>query len=161
MTRRAKIVFLLEHLNDCLGPSSSATREGAGDGPGFVLTSSMADHPSVVEIGRCLDVLSRAAPKHADHLQAYFCCNWYVQRIPKTAKRHGRIVRVMNRDGTPAYDFRRVRGLPAWLACVPLDRETGEPRTVARGVDFISGLFTGEPFIPDQLDPEKTLRNVA
>jgi hypothetical protein len=152
MTRRERIVFLLEHLNDCLGPAGSASAgSGDGDGPGFVLTSSMAVHPSVVELRRCLRLLGRLAPNHREAVETWFCCNWYVKRVPKTVRRNGRVVRVLNRDGSQAFDMRRVRGLPPWLKACPVDRGTGEPRPVALGVDFICGVFRGEPFVPEQL----------
>jgi len=152
VTRRERIVFLLEHLNDAWGPGSSlGGSAGDGEGPGFALTSSMADHPSVVELGRCLRMLGRLAPNHREAVETWFCCNWYVKRVPKTVRRNGRVVRVLNRDGSQAFDMRRVRGLPPWLRACPVDGGTGEPRPVALGVDFISGVFRGEPYIPEQL----------
>jgi len=111
----------------------------------------MADHPSVVELRRCLRMLGRFAPNHREAVLSWFCCNWYVDRVPKTVRRNGRTVRVLNRDGSQAFDMRRVRGLPPWLQACPVDGGTGEPRPVALGVDFISGVFRGEPYIPDQL----------
>ena len=151
MTRRERIVFLLEHVRDLYGPGGSGDGVGAGEGPGFALLSSMAEHPSAQELGRCLQLLRRMAPNHARDLETYFACAWYVERVPKTTTRGGRRVVVREKDGSPSYVLRRVRGLPAWLECVPVDRETGEPRTVARGVDFISGVFRGDPFVPEQL----------
>ena len=152
MTRRERIVFLLEHLNDCLGPAGSASAgSGDGDGPGFVLTSSMAVHPSVVELRRCLRLLGRLAPNHREAVESYFCCNWYVERVPKTVRRGNRVLQLRNADGSVATEPRRVRGLPPWLRACPVDGGTGEPRPVALGVDFISGVFSGEPYIPEQL----------
>jgi len=152
VTRREQIVFLLEHLRDCCGPGGSGGGRGDSDGSiGFALTSAMADHPSVIELGRCLDLLRRMAPAHARDLEAYFGSHYYVDWVPVTVKRGNRWVRVLDKDGQPSKRPVRRRSLPAWLACVPMDRETGEPQTVARGVDFISGTFRGEPFVPKQL----------
>ncbi len=151
MTRRQRIVFLLEHLPDVCGLSSTGTGQGDGDGPGFPLLTSMADHPSVIELGRCLRLLRRMCPNHARYLDAYYGAAWYVERTPKTVTKRGRRVRVLEPDGTQAYTLTRKRGLPGWLVRAPQDRETGEPVMVARGVDFISCAFHGDPFIPGQL----------
>lgn len=152
MTRRERIVFLLEHLNDVLGPSSSAVGAGGeGDGPGFVLTSSMADHYSVVELCRCLDQLGRMGPYHREAVVTFFCANWYVRREPKRVKKGGRLVALRHADGSPVFDLRRERGLPPWLSACPVDRETGWPRPVLLGVDVICGLFDGDPDVPKQL----------
>jgi hypothetical protein len=151
VTRRERIVFLLEHLNDVCGPGSSLGGSGGtGEGPGFVLTSAMAEHPSVVELGRCLAMLDRMAPRHGDAVRAWFCCHWYVERVPKTVRKGGRLVRLVNADGSQAVELRRVRGLPAWMTGQPVEA-SGEPRMVARGVDFIAGVFRGEPYVPEQL----------
>lgn len=152
MTRRERIVFLLDHLADCCGPGGSGAGPGDSDGTiGFALTSSMADHPSVIELGRCLELLRRMAPAHARDLEAYFGCGWHVERVPKTQQRKGRLVTVMNADGRAVTVDRLVRSLPGSLAAMAKDRETREPRTVARGIDFISGVFRGDVFVPAQL----------
>jgi hypothetical protein len=152
VTRRERIVFLLEHLHDCCGPSSSATHSGGlGDGPGFVLTSTMAEHPSVVELVRCLELMRRTVPRHAAAVVEWYACQWYVDHVPVTAKRRGRLVRLRDSDGRLATKPVRVPARPAWLRRQPLDRQTGEPRMVSRGVDMLAGLYRGDPFIPQQL----------
>lgn len=151
MTRRERIAFLLDHLHDVCGPGGSSDGVGTGEGPGFMLSSAMSEHPSVIELGRSLDQLRRLMPHHGRAIDDYYGAAWYIERTPKTVKRGGRVVRVLEPDGSPAYELRRRRSVPHWLAVQPADRDTGEPRMVARGVDIVSGLFRGDPFVPSQL----------
>lgn len=158
MTRRDKIVFLLDNLADLVGPSLSAHGPGGGDGPGFPLSTSMADHPSVVELLYRLAQLRTTAPKHAQHLEAWYGCEYAVDAQAKTIRRRGKTVTVRHPDGTPVMEYRRYRPIPAWMRQVPLCHEPRcecrglLPRTVCRGVAFVDVMFAGEPFIPRQLE---------
>lgn len=151
--RRERIVFLLDHLGDCLGPGGglAATNAGSTDSIGFALTSTMADHPSVKELLRCLAVVEARFPRHYSHLWAYFGSGWMVEWVPK--RRAGKTLTRVDDFGrrVPVREPRRVRALPGWLRAEPVDRETGEPRLVSRSVDVLAGLFRGEVFVPDQL----------
>lgn len=149
--RRERIVFLLDHWADIHGPGYSDKSTGQVDPLGHELTSSMADHPSVVELARCLTLLAQKLPRHHLHLSLYFGAFRVVQ-VPKRTGSGKTLMRVDEfGHRVPVLEPRRVRSYPAWLDAEPQDAETGEPRLVAHGVDMLSALFRGEVFIPNQL----------
>lgn len=162
-------MFLLDHLEDCLGPGGAAGNHTNGEPLGFALTSSMADHPSVIELCRCLDVLRAKVPRHHLHLRIYFGSGWRVVWEPKRSGNGKTVMRIDEVTGRRVPDTvpRRVRAIPAWLAAERKDRETGEPRLVAHAIDMVSALFRGEVYVPDQLrdaaglTPERGLERAA
>lgn len=136
--RRAKIVELLDHWPEFFEPASSGTTATSTDGGGLPLLSSMAQHPSVVELGRCLVVLRAKVPRHYRHLFGYFDAPWRTTDQPVKRKTvGGRAVIETQRV--------RVRVVPAWV----------EARMVDRSVDMLGGLWNvreaGEPELPRPL----------
>lgn len=165
MKRRDAIVFLLDHWADIHGPGTSdrdTTTPDDGERLGIALTSSMAEHPSVVELARCRDLLRRTAKRHALHLDIYFGSGYMVRWQPKRSG-NGKTLTRLDDFGhrVPVLEPWRVRAIPEWLAREPKDVETGEPMLVSRGIDFLSAAFRGEVFIPKPLEEAAGLRRRA
>lgn len=148
MTRRDRIIILLDHYRDYFEISCGGTGAGKDYGPQL---PRMANHTSVKELCRCLELLNRMAPAHYQHLKAYYTAEW---RTAWAAKR--KLVPFAQREGAHydpkrrAYAY-RCRATPAWVI----------PRMVELGVDFVASEFRGEPFIPDELTGRMRTRAVA
>jgi hypothetical protein len=147
MSRRDRIVFLLDHWEDFFEQASSGglvivddqTRRMSDD---WTLLSSMSRHPSVVELGRCLELCRRMAKGHYNHLRAFYGSEWRtIDRPVKKRNAHGKLV-----DDTARV---RERVVPAWVVM----------RMVERATDFVAGSFRGEPEIPVAWD--RKLRPLA
>lgn len=136
--RRRTIVVLLDHWPDLHSPASSGLTTMTGDGEGGLpLLSSMASHPSVVELGRCLEQLRQTGPRHYKHLRGHFDAEW--RTVPKRKQKRlssGRVVWELDPN-----DRTRERVLPDWL----------ELRLVENGIDFLAGVFKGDPELPRAL----------
>lgn len=136
MTKRERIILLLDHYEDFFRPAAGNPSVSAGDGA-VLLLPSMSRHPSVVELCRCLNLLADRGPVQYAHLKAFFTAEHRLVDAPVKRKAKKGTVTVVER--------RRERVVPGWV----------RQQKVTRGVDFVAAAFRGEVFLPDQINPWK------
>ena len=138
-TRIRRIVTLLEAWQDLHLPD--ANDGGAGDGGGWI-TPRIARHPSVLELGRCLELLRYIAPGHFMHLAAFFAAERrQIRRWVPSRDREGRIRRVHGRVVLELGPWELERLVLPWV----------ELELVERGVRFLEAVFDGPVFLPGEL----------
>lgn len=131
-----KIRYLLDQWNVIFDPAGTSPFGVPGDGSGVALLPLMSRHPSVMELGRCLEMLFVANPGDYRHLAAYRCgVEWRVCWIPTRIRGpHGKML-----PGEPKPERRRI--IPSWL----------DMRRVEAAELFLEARFRGEVFIPGEL----------
>src|SRR6184192_2364695 len=98
MTKRERIIFLLDHWHDYTEPdnstglpnSSIARTTSTYDGSAM---PTMASHRSILELNRCLELCSRMAPAHYKHLAGYYAApTRTVDKPTRIRNAHGKMV---------------------------------------------------------------------
>ena len=124
--KRRLVEQLLDHWRDYFDPASNGQpSHGDGEPLGIALLSSMARHPSVVELSRILELCRRMAPGHYKHLAGWYGAEWRVVRALETDSR-GR-TKLHPVTGRPLTDpdpkkMRRERVVPSWVVWRMVDR---------------------------------------
>lgn len=138
VSKRDKIVYLLDHWDDIHSPPVSGYGRSTGtDTPHL---SPMSRHTSVVELVRCLTVLKLEHKLWHDHLKAFHTAEWTIHTRRSTKKRKGgKSEQIILRD--------RIRRPPSWVAMGYV--RSGEFR--------LAELFVGQVFIPEPLWDALTL----
>jgi hypothetical protein len=139
VSKREKIVYLLDHWVDIWDPDAASQRGSSGGG-GVHLLGLMSRHPSVVELDRCLRVLKVERKLWHDHVKAFHCAEWGVRtRVSRRRRKGGKSEVVVLRD--------RVRRQPSWV----------KMGYVNSGVFRLEELFQGPVFVPGELWDALTL----
>lgn len=131
VSKRDKIVYLLDHWDDIHDPSVTSPGGSPGDGSGVPLLPLVTRSPSVRELVRCLAILKTEACSQHDHLMAYHTAEWRVHRWSEQKRRKGGKLETVNRH-------ERQRITPSW---VRLEK-------VRRAEERLCELFVGAVFIP-------------
>lgn len=143
MNRRERIVFLLENYLDV----ENGLQDRGFRGDEFIPRMCRAwNHPSYVELRRCVALLQTKSPCVFGHLQRRYFNYEEVRKV---------------------YCPRCLRTAPAWLEghlhkhgqktftlipkTVRATHQRSNPLFVEMAIDFISEQFAQEPFIPDDL----------
>lgn len=139
VSKREKIVHLLERWDVIFDPGGTSPSGSPGDGSGSPLLPVMSRHRSVVELARCLAVLGVEAPVQLAHLKAFHCAEWRI-RVD-----HVRVRRPRRQGGGGKSELveKRVRArvVPSW---VRLEK-------VRSAEDRLVELFRGQVDIPEEL----------
>jgi hypothetical protein len=140
VSKRDRIVYLLDHWDDIFSPPVSIGLFSAGGSSGSPHLSGMARHSSVVELVRCLAVLKLEEPRWHDHVKLFHCAEWKIRTWSTVVRRKGgKRETVVHRD--------RARRPPA---DVRMD-------WVRLGEDRLAELFVGDVSIPTELWEALTL----
>lgn len=122
--KRALIEQLMDHWEDFYLPSPSGVSTGDGESLGVAFVSGMSRYPSVAELGRCLGLCKRMAPRHYAHLVGFYRAEWRtVTRLQKRRTQSGKTAEEPTRV--------RERIVPRWV----------EEKLVDRALDFLVGVW--------------------
>jgi hypothetical protein len=143
VTRRERIAFLLEHLEDV----RAGVRDRGRSGERIPLMCAAWNHPSYRQLEPLLALLRSERPSLAWHLtRTYFAPRRRVLVCPRCEGR----VDVWSSVHFHKHGHKIVALVPRVLRVVPLEVD---PKRVEAGVAWLDGHWRGGVFVPDELLP--------
>jgi hypothetical protein len=142
-TRRERIAFLLEHLEDV----RAGVRDRGGEADHIPLMCAASNSPSYKELERLLPLLRAERPALAWHLRAtYFAPRRRVLMCPRCQG----VVPSWSSVNFHKHAAKNVALVPRVLRVVPV---RVRPRLVAEAVGWLDERWRGEVYVPDELLP--------